>query len=171
MFQLSLTADSENLVFFFLTGGYSVVRDHPKWMVAHLGGMWHKPFWHQNASGWTLQPWLLWSMATCVFYSYRKVYYNFYIVEITINMFVIPHLLCFGAQFNHINSCMDSNLVKNSNLMNFCSIVTIINICVTLHAHVRKKLFRILISEVSGWSLLVSSGPNQSFSSPISSSE
>ena len=65
-------------------------------------------------------------------------------------MFIIPYLLCFGAQFKHINSCMDSNLITNSDLMGSCSIVTIINICVTSHTHVRKKLFRIFISEVSG---------------------
>ena len=48
-------------------------------------------------------------------------------------MFIIPYLLCFGAQFKHINSCMDSNLITNSDLMGYCSIVTIINICVTSH--------------------------------------
>ena len=61
-----------------------------------------------------LQPWVLQSTATSVFYVYRRVYYNFYIAKIAINMFIIPHLLCFDAQFKHINSCVDYKPCSNS---------------------------------------------------------
>jgi hypothetical protein len=78
-----------------------------------------------------------------------------------INMFIIPHLHCFDAQFKHINSCVDSNLITNSNLIDSCSIVTTINVYVTYLTHVRENLFRIPIN----------SGQNQLFSGLISGYE